>query len=91
MIVCGKFKDDFLRFPPTLILEIASSGTRLKDRNVKFRLYEDNRVKYYLIADPDKKSIDVFILTENCYQQTQTSLFEITDKCSIELALNELW
>jgi hypothetical protein len=61
MIVCGKFEEDFLGFPPTLtIIEIASSKTRLKDRNVKFKLYESNGVKFYLIADPDKKTVEKF-------------------------------
>ncbi len=91
MIVCGKFEDDFLRFPPTLIVEIASSKTRLKDRNVKFKLYEANGVKFYLIADPDKQSTDVFILKDNYYQQTNTSSFQITNSCTIELALDQLW
>ena len=31
MIVCGDFKEDFLTFPPQLILEIASHHTRLRE------------------------------------------------------------
>lgn len=91
MVVCGKFEEDFLRFPPTLILEIASLKTRLKDRNVKFRLYESNGVKFYLIADPDKQTIDTFILKDNFYQQTSERIFELTIDCKIELAIDKLW
>ncbi len=46
IIICGEFEDDFLRFPLTLVSEIASSKTRLKDRNVKFKLYEAKGVKF---------------------------------------------
>ena len=56
MVVCGDFKEDFLTFPPQLILEISSPNTRLRDRNTKFSLYEMYGVKYYLIADCDKKN-----------------------------------
>jgi Uma2 family endonuclease len=38
MIVCGKFEDDFLRFPPTLIVEIASSKTRVKRQECKVQI-----------------------------------------------------
>ncbi len=55
MIVCGNFKEDFLNFTPTLILEITSTTTFLRDRNTKFKIYEMYGVKYYIIADPQKK------------------------------------
>ena len=55
MIVCGKIKNDYLTFPPNLILEISSPSTRMKDRNTKYNLYEMCGVKYYIIADPEKK------------------------------------
>ena len=55
MIVCGKINEDYLTFPPTLILEISSPSIRMKDRNTKYDLYEMCGVKYYIIADPEKK------------------------------------
>ena len=91
MIVCGKFEEDFLRFPPALILEIASESTRLKDRNIKFKLYESNGVKYYLMADPDRNTIETFILRNNRYEETTISVFELSSTCTIELDLNKLW
>jgi Uma2 family endonuclease len=56
MVYCGNLTTDFLTSPPTLILEVASQATFLKDRNIKLKLYEANNVKYYLIANPDKKN-----------------------------------
>ncbi len=91
MIVCGKFEEDFLGFPPTLIVEIASAKTRLIDRNVKFKLYETNGVKFYLIADPDKKTVEWFMLKDNRYQEIITTSFQLTPTCSIKLILNQLW
>ena len=91
MVVCGKFEEDFLGFPPTLIVEIASAKTRLKDRNVKFKLYESNGVKFYLIADPEKKIVEVFMLKDNQYRETTTNSFQLTPTCNIELNLNQMW
>ncbi len=91
MIVCGEFEDDFLRFPPTLILEITSEGTRLKDRNVKFKLYESHGVKYYILADPDRKSIESFVLKNNQYQEMNEDNFHLTGICKVQLDLQRLW
>lgn len=84
MIVCGKFEEDFLTFPPTLILEICSHATKLRDRNTKYLLYEMYGVKYYLIADCDTRKVETFELIDNKYKPTDTQLFKLTDTCSIQ-------
>ncbi len=83
MVVCGNFTVDFLSFPPQLILEVSSHATRLRDRNTKYNLYEMYGVKYYIIADCDKETIEIFELTHNKYKQTDTKQFNLTPTCSI--------
>ena len=83
MVVCGNFTEDFLTFPPQLILEISSHATRLRDRNTKYNLYEMYGVKYYIITDCDKKTIEIFELIDNKYKQTDTKQFNLTPTCSI--------
>ena len=90
MIVCGSFETDFLQFPPTLILEITSPSSRMRDRNTKFSLYEMYGVKYYIIADTDKKTFEVYQLTNNKYLQTETTIFQLTDNCSVEIPFKNL-
>ena len=91
MIVCGEFKDDYLTFPPQLILEISSHSTRLRDRNTKFTLYEMYGVKYYLMADCDTKKIEIFELIDNKYKQTNTTQFNLTPTCNINLDAQSLF
>ena len=91
IIICGEVNTEFIIFPPTLILEIASHSTRLKDRNTKFNLYEMAGVKYYIIADIQKKFVEVFELTDNKYKQTDTTTFVLTRNCSIILDVFNLW
>ena len=91
MIVCGEVTTDFITFSPTLILEIALPSTLMKDRNTKFHLHEMCGVKYYIIADTQKKSVEVFELTDNKYKQTDTTTFVLTRDCSISLDVFNLW
>ena len=91
MIVCGKFEDDYLTFPPTLVLEISSASTYLKDRNTKFSLYEMCGVKYYIIADTQKKSVEVFELIDNKYRLITSTDFILTQHCTIQLDVFNLW
>jgi Uma2 family endonuclease len=90
MIVCGSFETDFLTFPPSLILEITSPSSRLRDRNTKFTLYEMYGVNYYLLADTDKNTLEVFQLHNNKYQQTNNTYYRFTWDCSIELDLSAI-
>ena len=60
LIVCGEIKKKFLDFAPTLVAEILSPATQLRDRNTKYELYQQQLVKYYLIVDTDKAVIEVW-------------------------------
>ena len=63
----------------------------MKDRNTKYTFYEMYGVKYYIIADTEKTSIEVFELTDNKYKQTETTHFVLTKDCSIALDVFNLW
>lgn len=91
MIVCGDFKEDFLNFPPVLIVEISSHSTKLRDRNTKFNLYEIKKVKYYLIADTENKTVEAFELSGEKYIQKTDRHFQLTNDCSIELDVYSIW
>jgi Uma2 family endonuclease len=91
MIVCGNFETDFLTFPPSLIVEITSLTSRMRDRNTKFTLYEMCGVNYYLIADTDKNYIEIFQLRHNKYQQIADATFTLASNCILELDLTPIW
>ncbi len=92
MIVCEEINGNFVTSPPSLILEILSPSTILKDRNTKFNLYQAYGVRYYLIADLGKKLIEIFELRNNSYQQTtELADFNLTSGCTVSLSLNTLF
>lgn len=91
MVVCGNFTEDFLTFPPTLIVEISSRKTKLRDRNTKYNLYEIQGVQYYVIADTDKKIVEIFELLNEKYIQKTDNHFQLTVECAIDLDVFNLW
>ena len=91
MIVCGDFNDEFLKSPPIVIVEILSPSTAIKDRTVKFDIYEQQKVKHYLIADPIAQTIKVFELNENGYLENATGIFNLNDDCILKLDLSSVF
>ena len=84
-IICDKL-GDFITSPPVLIIEIISPATALKDRQLKFDIYQEQGVKYYIIADPETKRYNVFELIDGQYkEQEQLSQFIIHDNCVLQI------
>jgi hypothetical protein len=48
-------------------------------------------VKYYVIADCDKKVIEVFELTDKKYKETNITRFKLTPSCSIDFDVFSLF
>lgn len=88
-IVCGDLDPEgHITRPPVLIVEIFSKSTQLKDRNTKFSLYEFCGVKYYLMADPDNNSAEVYELIDNKYKQILPPFhFKLSETCLIDFEL----
>ncbi len=84
MIVCSELKTDYLEFPPVLIVEVTSQSSLQKDRNIKFELYRENGVKYYLMVDYTKETVEIFHLIDNVYRNIETNRFVLTETCFIE-------
>ena len=94
LIVCGEIKNKYLDFAPALVVEILSPATSLRDRHTKYGLYEQQGVKYYLIVDADKKSIEVYELVNGKYNlqiSTESYQFNFEEGCSITPDLSNIF
>ncbi len=92
MVVCDPIEGNYPTKPPVLILEILSPSSILKDRNTKFKLYQSYGVKYYLIANIDRKEIEYFVLKDNHYQQAYNlTEYALTPHCSITVDFSTIF
>ncbi|MFC4769551.1 Uma2 family endonuclease [Effusibacillus consociatus] len=72
-VVCDKKKIDEkgCKGAPDLIVEILSPSTAKKDKATKKKLYETYGVKEYWVLDPLNENIEVFVLNEAKYGESQ--------------------
>jgi len=68
LLICHKPTNKaYLTKAPTIIFEVLSPSTASKDKNLKFKLYEAEGVKYYIIVNPDDKVAKVYELKDGRY------------------------
>lgn len=93
-VICDRSKIDArgCKGAPDLIVEILSPSSLRNDRLVKLRLYQRAGVREYWIADPENKTVQVFLLNSNGilyphedYGQEDVAKVNVLDGCFIEL------
>lgn len=95
-IVCDVIEKKYLDFAPSLVVEILSESTALKDRISKHTIYQNFGIKYYMIVDPEKEEIEIFQLENSKYHSQQVSvknafIFYLSDDCKISINLKNIW
>lgn len=95
-IICGAINKKFVDFPPTLVVEILSDSTALKDRITKFSIYEKFGIKYYVIIDPDKEVVEIYALEDAKYKSqsfTAETLFtfSLSEDCLFDILFKNIW
>ncbi len=95
LIVCEKIEKKFLDFPPVLIVEILSPSTASKDRGEKMELYQLQKVKYYLIVDPQFKKLEIYEYINTQYEPVSVNPemyhFILHDNCTVDVNLLDIW
>lgn len=94
LIVCKKIERKYLDFPPVLVVEVLSPSTASKDRGEKMELYQSQKVKYYLIVDPQFKKTEIYQLVNNQYEPVSLNPdsfgFTFSD-CGIKVNFTNIW
>jgi Uma2 family endonuclease len=92
VVVCdpSKLDDRGCNGAPDLIIEILSPSSSRHDRIIKFRKYLEAGVREYWIADPEEKSLIVYVLKNggymaSTYEDTATVPVAVLPGCSIDL------
>jgi Uma2 family endonuclease len=94
-VICKPLSNNsFLNFPPALVVEILFPSTAQKDRREKFELYQDQKVGYYIIIDPEFNKIEIFEFIDKNYQPVSVnpSIYTfILEKCSVSIDFTGLF
>ncbi len=95
LIVCNEIKKKYLDFPPSLVVEILSPSTAMKDRNNKFSIYQSQGINYYLMVDPEKEETEIYQLQDEKYALLDNSTnnvdLDLATGCNIQLNLDLIW
>lgn len=95
LIVCDKINKKYLDFPPVLVVEILSPSTASKDRGEKMELYASQKVKYYLIVDPQFKKVEIYQYINQQYvlvsENADNFTFVLENNCTAEISLLDIW
>jgi Uma2 family endonuclease len=97
VVVCKEITKPFLDFPPALVVEILSLSTAMKDRNNKFYQYQSFGIRYYLIVDTDKSTVEIYQLNAagqyqlNEYTPSDSFHFQLDEECAAVINLNDIW
>jgi Uma2 family endonuclease len=95
LVICHRPPEAYLTRPPVLILEVLSPCTVLKDRETKFRIYEREGVRWYVLVDPELRQVKVFHWHEGRYakyadEAEGTVEFDL-GPCRLRFDFNRIW
>jgi len=60
-------KEKYVEGAPDLVIEVLSPSNWLDDRRIKYEVYAEAGVREYWIVDPDRRTIEVFVLLDGQY------------------------
>ena len=77
---------------PKIIIEIVSDSTSEKDENIKFKLYEREKVEYYVLVYPDFEKVRIFKLKNAKYDKVYEGDGNFKfDLCEIEINFGKIF
>lgn len=87
--------EEFIRKPPVMIIEIISKKTKQKDETIKYRLYEEQKVDYYMLVYPEKKEVKLYKHKGNQFEafhiEKDVIALEFQENIVLQLTINEIF
>ena len=94
MVICYE-PEEKLTKKPEIIFEVTSKSTAKRDEILKYELYQQEGVQYYVIVYPQQKKAKVYQLIDYVYRKMgdfsdETYRFEL-EKCTIDFDFGFIW
>ena len=67
-LFCEKIKKPYFTSTPLIVVEVLSPATEKKDLEIKFQLYENQKVPFYIIVSPTKKIAHIYKIENDKYK-----------------------
>jgi len=67
VLICDEPNSAYMTKAPEIIVEVISKSTAKRDEKSKFKLYQEERVKYYIIVYPNDLKAKIYRLEEDEY------------------------
>lgn len=96
-IFCEDTQRQYFSKAPLLVVEVLSRSTALKDVTSKYKLYEKERVPYYIIIEPNSEISDIFQLIDGEYRLIKKATkedsyeFELSDDCKTAIDFSTIF
>lgn len=68
-VICDEPNEAYLTKAPELIVEIVSKSSVKKDEKIKFKIYEEEKVPYYILVYPAETKAKIYKLIEGSYSK----------------------
>jgi Uma2 family endonuclease len=90
VFVCNDEGEAYLTKAPKIVIEILSPSTAKKDETIKFDIYEEEKVQYYILVYPKDLKAKVYTLDKNKYTKVGDFSNEklVFDELECELELD---
>jgi len=69
VLTCGETNESYLTKAPEIIVEIISKSTAKRDEKYKFEIYEQEKIKYYILVYPNDLRAKVYKLEGSKYDK----------------------
>ncbi|NOZ90272.1 MAG: Uma2 family endonuclease [Epsilonproteobacteria bacterium] len=79
VLTCGETNESYLTKAPEIVVEIISKSTAKRDEKYKFQIYEEEKVKYYILVYPDDLKAKIYKLKGSDYDKEGDFLQESYD------------
>ena len=76
VLICNETHDAYMTKAPEIIVEVISKSTAKRDEKTKFKLYEEEKVQYYIIVYPDDLKAKIYRLENDKYTKEGDFLTE---------------
>ncbi len=67
VLICNETNEAYMTKAPEIIVEVISKSTAKRDETHKFKIYEEEKVKYYVLVYPNDLRAKIYRLDDKEY------------------------